>query len=98
MVKRFNAIPVGRLAHDMRECVPASDYDALQARCERLEAAKIAELKKAIWELIDECDLTCLRANEEISESEGCPCVVCLARVAALREPGSAVDRRGEPT
>jgi hypothetical protein len=34
-------------------------------------------LAQAARDVIDEMDLTCQRANEEISVAEGCPCVVC---------------------
>jgi DNA-directed RNA polymerase subunit RPC12/RpoP len=35
---------------------------------------------QAARDLIDQADLTCMRANEEISVAEGCPCPVCVVQ------------------
>jgi hypothetical protein len=50
---------------DAAPYVLASDYDKLAA---------------AAREVIESCDLSCLRASEEISIAEGCPCPVCVLK------------------
>lgn len=44
----------------------------------------VDELKAAARDVIEQMDLTCMRASEEISVAEGCPCPLCvLQRLAA---------------
>ena len=50
--------------------------------------ARIAQLEGLARNLIDEADLTCMRANEEISVAEGCPCPVCVLRAALAHDKG----------
>jgi hypothetical protein len=90
----------GRNEHE-QPWVPKHAYDVIKAeldstrhyrqQCREMEAAnkhcheRIAMLEAAARNVIDEMDLTCMRASEEISVTEGCPCVVCvLQRLAAL--------------
>lgn len=49
-------------------------------------------LAQAAREVIGEMDLTCQRANEEISVAEGCPCGVCTLQRLAV--PATEVPAR----
>jgi chromosome segregation ATPase len=49
---------------------------------------RVRELETALRDVLDECDIPCMRANEEISVAEGCPCPVCLGRAALAPKAG----------
>lgn len=50
----------------------------------RLSALEVELARKteALEDVLENNDLTCMRANEEISAAEGCPCPNCRARAA----------------
>jgi len=69
MVKRYPIAGTISTPSGWHHYVSLGDYQTIQA---------------AAREVVEQMDLTCMRANEEISVAEGCPCAVCvLQRLAA---------------
>jgi hypothetical protein len=78
MAKRYQVINgLVSVAHNL------DDYQKWSGMTAVVFARDHETLAQAAREVIDEMDLTCQRASEEISVAEGCPCVVCtLQRLA----------------
>jgi len=68
------------------------DYDRWSGIRTVMFAGDHETLAQAARLVIEEMDLACMRASEEISVAEGCPCPVCILKRLAV--PATDVSPR----